>query len=465
MPELRLHLVGCDGDTEAQVRRRLARDGVRITGAVRLRDASAALVAADPDVVLVDVDGGDDVGERLAVLKDTYPELPVVLLADSADLAALPGGVRAAVFDIVPKPLDLTRLDLAVKNAAQMHRLLRRVTELQDRGARGAGFHGIVGESQEIRDVLDAIEQVARTAVPVVVTGEGGSGKGLVARAIHDASDRRGGAFVSMQCAAIPAELVESELFGHDVGAFDGADAPYQGCCERAHGGTLYVEELSDVPLGAQGKLLQFARGGAFRRLGSSQLQEVDARIIAATVRDPLSAVQQGLLREELYYRLNVVSIHVPPLRRRLSDVPLLAQHFLARFAAKYGRYFQGFAPDATSALQRHHWPGNVRELENLVERIVVLHDGPIVTTRMLPPGVLDSVPVPADAEGPRGPNEILPFTEVERREIIRALRICGGNVSRAAERLEIGQATLYRKIKKYGLRSRRRATDAVVEG
>ncbi len=463
MSRLRLQLIGCDQGTEEHLRRRFERDGVCIGHSVALGDAGVALAADDLDVVLLDAgDACDVAAERLAALKERMPELPVILLAAAEDVPTLVGSVRGGVFDVVPKPLDLTRLDLAIKNASQMHRLLRRVQQLQDRSAAPSGFHGIVGESAAIREVVTAIEQVARTAVGVIVTGEGGAGKGVVARAVHDAGDRRSGSFVALQCGAVPAGMLESELFGHEPGAFDGALAPYEGCCERANGGTLFIEELCDVPLAVQAKLLQFLRGGTFRRLGAAVPATVDVRVVAATAHDPALAIHEGRLREDLYYRLNVVTIQVPPLRRRRADVPLLTQHFLSRFSGKYGRFFQSVEEDAQDALSRFGWPGNVRQLENMVERIVVLYDGPTVTSRMLPADVLETVSAARSDDDGRAPDEILPFTEIERREIVRALRICEGNVSHAAERLGSGQATLYRKIKKYGLRPRRRSRAAI---
>jgi DNA-binding NtrC family response regulator len=464
--ELRLQLIGCDGKTEEHLRRRFERDGVRIGPSVPLAAAGTQVAASDPDVVLLDAGSGDEVAaERLAALKERLPELPVILLAAAEDVPTLVGSVRGGVFDVVPKPLDLTRLDLAIKNASQMHRLLRRVQQLQDRSAAPSGFHGVVGESPAIREVVGSIEQVARTDVPVIVTGEGGSGKGVVARALHDAGPRRSGSFVALQCGAVPAGMLESELFGHEAGAFEGALTPYAGCCERADGGTLFIEELCDVPLPAQAKLLQFLRGGTFRRVGAARPEQVDVRVVTATAHDPTTAIRDGLLREDLYYRLNVVTIQVPPLRHRRVDVPQLAQHFLSRFSAKYGRFFQGIDGDALEVLARYGWPGNVRQLENVIERIVVLYEGPSVTLHMLPQDVLDAPPADDASDDGRAPDEILPFTEIERREIVRALRICEGNVSHAAERLGIGQATLYRKIKKYGLRPRRRSRASVSGG
>jgi DNA-binding NtrC family response regulator len=465
MSELRLQLIGSDPETEGRLRRRFERSGVRIAESIPLHDAASRLANTDPDVVLLDAgDGGAAAVEGLVALKSAFPELPVILLAAEEDVASLAGAVRGGVFDVVPKPLDLTRLDLAIKNASQMHRLLRRVQQLQERGGAPSGYRGIVGESSVLRDVIAAIEQVARTDVGVILVGESGTGKGLVARTIHDSGERRARSFEALHAAAIPPSLLESEFFGHEVDAVEGATSPYSGLCERADGGTLFIAELCDLALDVQASLLQFLRTGTYRRLGGAATMSADVRVIGATATDPATAIAEGRLREDLYYQLNVVTIATPPLRRRSGDVALLAKHFLSRFSGKYGRFFQGFDPDALAALGRHAWPGNVRELENVIERIVVLYDGPTVTARMLPSEVMDAAPRVALDRHDRGPDEILPFVEIERREIVRALRICDGNVSYAAERLGIGQATLYRKIKKFGLGLRRGARETVAD-
>ena len=262
-------------------------------------------------------EGGADAAAGLVALKEAIPELPVILLAAAEDVASLAGAVRGGVFDVVPKPLDLTRLDLAIKNASQMHRLLRRVQQLQERGGATSGFRGIVGESAAIREVVTSIEQVARTDVAVILVGESGTGKGLVARTIHDSGERKSRSFEALHAAAIPASLIESELFGHEPDAIEGATAPYVGCCERADGGTLFVGEICDLSLDLQAQLLQFVRSGEFRRLGSATATSADVRVIAATAHDPSEAIAEGRLLGDLYYQLNVVTIATPPLQRR----------------------------------------------------------------------------------------------------------------------------------------------------
>jgi DNA-binding NtrC family response regulator len=333
---------------------------------------------------------------------------------------------------------------------------MQRVNQLQEKYARSGNFQNLIGQSPRMRQVYDAIEHVSRTDVTVFLTGESGTGKGLAAQAIHELSERRPHRLVTLHCASTPADLLESELFGHERGAVPGAEARYVGCAEQAHGGTLFLDEVCAVDAQLQSKMLRFLETRRFQRVGGSESVKVDVRILASTNREPMEEIRQGRLREDLYYRLNVVPVEMPPLRDRRGDVPLLVASFLERFAAKYGKYFYDCAPEAMDSLSRYAWPGNVRELENVVERVVVLNNASQVTARMLPQNVLHGATSAREgdpSEQAPGPDVILPFTEVEKREIARALRICGWNVAKAAERLDLGQATLYRKIKKYGIR------------
>ena len=259
--------------------------------------------------------------------------------------------------------------------------------------------------------------------------------------------------------------MLESELFGYEQGQ-NGATTRYEGACEQAHGGTLFLDEICEMDVGLQAKVLRFLQTPSFHRMGGGELVSVDVRILAATSRDPMEEIRNGRLREDLYYRLNVVPIEAPPVRERRGDVPLLAAHFLERFTSKYGKYFYDFSAEALDAMNRYAWPGNVRELENTIERIVVLHNAAQVSAKMLPANVLQGAAAAREgdpSEATPGPDVILPFTEVEKREIARALRICGWNVAKAAERLDLGQATLYRKIKKYGIRLLRKQRDVLV--
>ena len=467
MAELRLHLAGCDEDTQQQIRRRFERDGVAIDVSNDLMEIPVGFSGRVPDVLLLDADHDSEVVvSRLAEVKREYPEMPVILFARDADMPLVVDAMRAGAFDFIGKPLDLTRLDIVIKNASQLHRLMQRVNQLQEKYQRSGSFQNLVGQSPRMRQIYDMIEHVSRTDVTCFITGESGTGKELIAHAIHDLSDRRGHKFIALNCASIPRELLESELFGHEKGSYTGAVSRYVGSCEQADGGTLFLDEIAEMDPALQSKMLRFLQNRTFHRLGGAEQIQVDVRIISATNRDPMEEIRAARLREDLYYRLNVVPIESPPLRERKGDVPLLAAHFLEKFTTKYGKYFYDCSAEALDAMSRYAWPGNVRELENTIERIVVLHNAAQVSGKMLPANVLQGAAAAREgdpSEASPGPDVILPFTEVEKREIARALRICGWNVAKAAERLELGQATLYRKIKKYGIRLLRKQREPLV--
>jgi len=415
---------------------------------------------AVPDLVLLDGDGGeDDVLRLVQDVKSRYELLPVVIMTSGIDASVVAAGMRKGAADFVSKPVDLTRLGLCIRNAVDMHRLLIKVNQLQSQYQKRGKFQSIVGISPRMQTIYSIIENVGATDVTVFVTGPSGTGKELIARAIHDVSDRAKRRFIAVNCAAIPRDLMESELFGHERGAFTGATSRYRGCCEQAHGGTLFLDEICEMDINLQSKLLRFLQERSLNRLGGKEELKVDVRVLAATNRNPLAEVREGRLREDLYYRLNVVPIEVPCLRERREDIPLLANFFLERLANKYGKYFYDFSPEAMGAMLIHDWPGNVRELENAIERIVVLYTGSQVTEEMLPAAILDGSPQEVakssiDSMDLGEDGVILPIKEIEKRAIQRALSICRGNVSQAARRLQIGQATLYRKLKKYDLSS-----------
>jgi len=464
MAELCVQLVACDAESAANIRGHFEARGVRIQTTDTLGAAPNLFEEGIPDVVVLDADHDtESVLTHLAEVKRLYPELPVVLVAGGADMPLVVEAMRAGAFDFVAKPLDVTRLQISIQNASQMHRLMVRVNQLQEKYQRSGSFQNLIGQSPQMRQIYDMIEHVSRADVTVFITGESGTGKELVAEAIHALSERRTGRFIAVNCASIPRDLLESELFGHEKGAYTGAVSRYLGCCEQADGGTLFLDEICEMDPQLQSKMLRFLQARTFHRLGGNEQIKVDVRIVAATNRDPMEEIRRGRLREDLFYRLNVVPIEAPPLRTRVGDVPILTNHFLERFAAKYGKYFYDFTPETVDLFQRYDWPGNVRELENVIERIVVLNNASQVTEAMLPQNIRDGISLARGgdpSEAPRDPDVILPFTEVEKREIGRALRICGWNVAKAAESLELGQATLYRKIKKYNIRLLRKVRE-----
>ena len=309
-----------------------------------------------------------------------------------------------------------------------------------------------------MQEIFQTIQLVAKTGATVLILGESGTGKELVARAVHYHSTRVGRKFIDINCGAIPRELLENELFGHERGAFTGAERRYLGCCERADGGTLFLDEISEMDPVLQVKLLRFLQERSFMRIGGNESIKVDVRIIAATNKNLEKLVQEGKFREDLFYRLNVVPILMPPLRDRSEDIPLLAKHFLENFSHKNEKIFIDFSAEALQALMAYEWPGNVRELENAIERVVVLNNDTKVKLPHLPDFMQTvdqsakrpAVPAVLKKEG----GGVVPLEVMERYLIEEALRQCTGNVAEAARKLQIGQATMYRKIKQYGLRS-----------
>ena len=431
-----------------------------------------ALSKCDPAAVLLDVRLPDEDGHTiLKRIREQRPSLPVIMMTAHGSVDSAVDAMKLGAFDFLLKPIDRTRLHVSLKNAVTMWRLTRRLDQIEK--VRRREFEGILGESDEMQAIYTIIENVARSDATVFVLGESGVGKELIAKAIHARSPRAPGPFVPINCAAIPTNLLESELFGHEKGAFTGADRLRIGCCEESDRGTLFLDEICEMDFNVQAKLLRFLQERTFKRVGGGKEIRVDVRIIAATNRNPEIEKNEGRFREDLYFRLNVVCIEVPPLRRRRADIPILSRHFLSRFSRENRKEFTDFTPDAMRRLCAYDWPGNVRELQHVIEGAVVLNSGTLVTEANLPPQIrasaasdstVPSLSVPSggaagEAAGkPAGQTatqavlEILPFREVEKRVIADALRGCGGNVADAARRLKLGQATLYRKIKKYNL-------------
>jgi two-component system repressor protein LuxO len=344
---------------------------------------------------------------------------------------------------------------VTLSNALERRRLVREVEALREAADRTT-FCGFIGGAAAMQAVYRIIENAAASRATVFVSGESGTGKELAAEAIHRLSPRRDRPFVALNCAAIPRDLMESEVFGHVRGAFTGALADRLGAAAQADGGTLFLDEVCELDLALQGKLLRFIQTGRFQRVGSTREEQVDVRFVCATNRDPLDEVRQGRFREDLYYRLHVIPIVLPPLRERGEDILRIAQAFLARFATEEGRRFRGLAPGAREALLAHAWPGNVRELENAVRTAVVLHDGELLEASMLPAQVRRGgeraiLPAPAPAEPEEASRLIRPLAELEREAIERAVALCGGNIAKAAAHLGVSPSTIYRKRVSWG--------------
>jgi len=401
--------------------------------------------AEDPDVVLLDVLLGDaDGAEVVRQLVGRHPGLPVIMVTRVTALEAAVRSMKHGAADYITKPLDFERLRAAVAEAVEAGRLAGRLRDLGAAPARG-GFHGMLGASEPMVRLYQRIESVAPTELPVLILGETGTGKELAARAVHELSRRAGGPFVAVNAAAVPHELIESALFGHERGAFTGAHRAHAGYCEQADGGTLFLDEIGEMGFDVQAKLLRFLQDRVVQPVGSERGRRVEVRVLAATNRDPARRIAAGSLREDLYYRLRGVTLVMPPLRERSGDLELLAEHLLRRAAHRHRRRFRRVAPAALAALRAYPWPGNVRELEHAIEEAVVLHDGDELSRDMLPAEVL------AGAAAGTGP-VTQARAETERRELADALEAAAGDPAEAGRRLGISRATVYRRMKKHGL-------------
>lgn len=397
------------------------------------------------DVVMPNLDGF----KLLAHLRTEHPETSVILLTGQGSVDAAIRSVKdEGAFYYFEKPIEMGRLRLVLRKAAE-YSSARRENELLRRQLRQYGCFGdMVGDSEAMREIYTLVEQVAPSAVSVLVTGESGTGKEMVARMIHKLSPRTSQPFIAINCAAVPETLMESELFGHEKGAFTGAADRRIGCFELANNGTLLLDEIADMPFLLQAKLLRVLEDKKVRRLGSTKETNVDVRVIAATNKDPVKAVQQGTLREDLLYRLNVITIKLPALRDHRDDIPLLVQYMIDELSRRHSKSARLMSPDALETLLGYHWPGNVRELRNVVERAVVICDGEQIEKRHLPFHITGQEPSPtADAVMiPIG----MPLEEVERRVILSTLARTEYNKTRTAETLHISLKTLHNKLKAY---------------
>jgi two-component system nitrogen regulation response regulator NtrX len=422
--------------------------------------ALEALEARRFDLVLLDVWlPGQDGLEVLRRIRERSAELPVVVISGHGTIETAVKAVRLGAQDFVEKPLSLEKTVLAVRNALRQRQLESQVRELRERLDER---YTMIGESSAIRRLRAEIAQAAPSNGRVLIFGENGTGKELVARHVHAQSQRAAGPFVEVNCAAIPEELIESELFGHTRGAFTGALAARKGKFELADGGTLFLDEIADMSLKTQAKVLRALQEQRIEPVGGAGIVEVDVRVIAATNKDLDAEIRAGRFRDDLFFRLNVIPFHVPPLRERREDIPLLARHFLRLLSAEHGRRPREVAPEALEQLARLPWPGNVRELRNILERLVIMTPGELIELRHLPaslaPSASDAAP---DAEAPAASRAdgtlVAAREEFERRYILRRYRECGGNMSRTAEALGVERSNLYRKMKAYGLLPARR--------
>jgi two-component system, NtrC family, response regulator AtoC len=408
--------------------------------------------------------------ELLKHIVQEYPDVPVIILTAHGSVDNAVAAVKAGAFDYIEKPFEQDQLKRVVSTALRTHELRRSEVRLVG-AAKGHGRYGVVGASAAMQAVYNVIEKVAHTPSTVLITGESGTGKELIARALHEQSPRREGPLIKVNCAAIPDTLIESELFGYEKGAFTGAVSSKPGRFELADKGTLFLDEIGEIPSEMQVKLLRALQEGEFERVGGIRTIKVEVRLVAATNRDLLAEIQKGRFREDFYYRLNVVPIHVPPLRDRCEDIPDLVHHMLEKFHQRLGKQIDQITPDAMSCLGAYGWPGNVRELENLLERTVLFCSGPTIDVKDLPetlrpatvagpvaerPALEGSVPAaPLVAPEDASLKDIVraETERVERSLIVAALEETGGNVTQAAKRLKISRKSLQIKMKELGLR------------
>ena len=465
----------------------LARDGYEVleardgAEAAELLDANSGVAVVITDLRMPRLDG---MGLLRRVVAE-HADVPVIMITAHGSVDSAVEAVKLGAFDYIEKPFEQTQIQQVVAKAIKTWELGKRAPRVQAAGGR----FGLIGRSPALTSVFAVIEKVADTPSTVLISGESGTGKELIARALHNHSSRQAGPFIKINCAAIPKTLMESELFGYEKGAFTGAVASKPGRFELADGGTLFLDEIGEIPVEMQVKLLRVLQESEFERVGGIKTIKVDVRLVAASNRDLMREVQSGAFREDLYYRLNVVPIHLPPLRERKGDIPLLVEHFISRFNERLKKHISGIEEEALARLIVHPWQGNIRELENVLERTILFCEGPTIRAADLPAELSTGMPNTTPAGGtplpPSLPSPIAPApsaphpasptampsgearasslkelvrqeTErVERELIVRALEETGGNVTQAARKLKISRKSLQNKMKEFGLRDR----------
>jgi DNA-binding NtrC family response regulator len=445
-------------DDDESVRRGLywaLNSDFRVLEASSRSDAVELLKREKIDVVVSDLHlppHEDDISEGLAIIqaaRSTHPPVQAVVITGSSAKQAALNAVKHGAYGFFEKPLDADEVRHIISQAARMRRLEVENGRLRDELLNSRGFSHLIGGSQSLEKTVKHARAVAATSATVLITGENGTGKEMLARAIHEESPRAGASFVAVSCAALPESLIESELFGHEKGSFTSATQTRKGRFELADGGTLFLDEVSDLSATVQVKLLRVLQERTFERVGGTKMLSVDIRLIAASNRDLEQEVDVGRFRRDLFYRLNVVPLVIPPLRSRREDIPMLAAHFVARAAEKYLRPNLELEPVLIDALQEYEWPGNVRELENLIERLVVLTSGPKLGLEFLPDRMLRVLP---DANAADETTLEGGVAALKRRMILRALQSEGGSKVAAAKRLGISRSYLHRLISEFDL-------------
>ncbi|MGA0558436.1 sigma-54-dependent transcriptional regulator [Larkinella sp. VNQ87] len=437
-------------DDEIRLRQLLARllslEGYQVLEADTARNGLQILEHQEVHLVISDVKLPDKNGIELsAQIKQHYPATEIIVLTAFGTIADGVMAIKNGAFDYITKGDDNDRILPLVSRAVEKAQLQFRIRQLEEKVSKRYGFESIVGQSKAIQQAVELAQKVAATDTTVLLTGETGTGKEVFAQAIHQASPRRMGAFVAVNCSALGKEILESELFGHRAGAFTGASRDKRGLFEEAHKGTIFLDEIGEMALDLQAKLLRVLENREFMRVGDTKPTKVDVRVIAATNRDLEQEATAGHFRLDLYYRLSVFRIELPALRNRRDDIPALAEQFARQSALKIGKRDIHLNPDFRQKLQQHPWKGNIRELKNVIERAVILADGPELTPELLPYDL-----VQAGNPAPTGP--VFELAQVEENHIRSVLRYTHGNKTEAARLLNIGLTTLYRKITEYGI-------------
>ncbi len=448
-------------DDEANLRKVLAamlrKDGYEVTVAEDGEQALLELEKNGADVIVTDLVmpkvGGMDILTRV---KADRPDIPVIIITAHGTVDSAVEAIKAGAFDYITKPFEHAEIRAVVAKAAKTQEARHGYVPPE-----GKARSSIIGDSTSMHDLFKVIDKVADTPSTVLITGESGTGKELVATAVHDGSSRRDKPLIKINCAAIPKDLMESELFGYERGAFTGAVTSKPGRFELADQGTLFLDEIGEIPLEMQVKLLRVLQESEFERVGGIKTTHVDVRLIAATNRNLEEEIEAGRFRKDLYYRLNVVPIHLAPLRDRSSDVPALVRHFIEKYNKRLHKHIESITPEALAQLQAYPWPGNIRELENMMERVIVFADGPRIELKNLPEPVRGGgqpPPIPAGVTPQPGDTPLKDFlkqrqAQIEKSFIVQALQKTEGNVTRAAKLLQISRKSLQTKMKEFGLR------------
>lgn len=453
-PKPRILIVDDDKIIVESLSEFLRLEGYEPAGAGTFADAMAELQKRRYSLVISDINMPDSSGfELLRVVKSRFPEIVVIMITGYGTIESAVEAIKMGAYDYLTKPIIDDEIRLVIERALQQQFLIRENRSLREALDLRYGLDNIVGHDYKMLKIFDLIESVADSRTTVLIQGESGTGKSLIARSIHHHSDRRDAPFVEVSCGALPESLLESELFGHVRGSFTGAFADKEGKFKAADKGTIFLDEISSATPALQVKLLRVLQERQFEPVGSNKTQKVDVRVVLASNENLAKAVQAGRFRQDLFYRINVVTLQLPPLRERLGDIPLLADHFLKHYRRELKRDVSGFTANCVQTLQRYSWPGNVRELENVVERAVVLCRRRHIDTGDLPDHLLEQLGAAPAAEGVYRPTSLKKALEGPERQIIeQALRANNWNRQLTAQILEINRTTLYKKMKRYGL-------------